>query len=133
MKEIATENLYYRDKFLEENNITLSDAIDFTPAAIDALLAKYDNRCEYFERFYCCKGMEHSCWTEINVVGNWGLTQNKIVRKVKDEISLLGDSIIGRGRVFITEYNGSEVLFIFSRDLEAQKDNTIYFGSLADN
>lgn len=133
MKEIAQENLYYRDKFLEENNLTLSDAIDFTPAALDALLAKYNNRCEYYERFYCCEGMEHSCWTEINVVGNWGLTQNKIVRKIKDEISILGDAIIGRGRVFIEEYNGSEVLFIFSRDLEAQKDNTIYFGNLTDN
>lgn len=130
MKKIDNENLYYRDKFLEDNEQDIPVAVDFSLDTLNELLAKYNNHCTFAEHFYCCNGLENRCWTEIYFVGNWNMTQDQIVSDLRRSIGNILPNISGQGRVYIDERTTYTNLFVFARDLKGwDYDLVISFGN----
>ena len=127
MKEINQDVLYYRDAFLKEHDLNLSDAVDFAPGIVYSALSLLSSSCSFVEYFYCCEGLGKRCWADPHLNGKWGLTQESVNSDFAQIINEIGDEITGRGRVFTKESKESMLLYIFARDLPGKRDIVAQF------
>ncbi|MGL4450711.1 MAG: hypothetical protein ACRCTZ_05930 [Sarcina sp.] len=74
------------------------------------------------EKFYCCHGLEHSCWTEVVEKGNWGLTMDDVKVNILSNIKrcrkyLYNGRRYGKDRLYICEIDNELFVYIYLRDL----------------
>lgn len=100
-------------------------------------LFKKFNNYGMSEHFYCCHGLERSCWTEVIEEDIWSYTlaevKIEILRNIKETRKYLyNNKNSGGNRIYIGEREGVVCVFIYLRDVIAT-DYSLWFEKVEHN
>lgn len=116
---ISKELKWYKDRNIDMKWVKYNKDI------FPNLFNKYNNygMCE---NYYCCHGLEHSCWVEVVEEGNWNLTLEKIKRNILRNIKEDKKYLYKDKRVYIGEKDDVCYVYIYLRD-KSGVDYSIWF------
>lgn len=85
------------------------------------LFKKYNNFAME-EEYYCCHGVEQSCWVEIIEEGVWDYSLDTVKRKIYSAVKearkyLYNARKYGGNRIWVHESNEGVFVFIYLRDV----------------
>lgn len=109
--------------------MSFEDVDIYTKDLFPLLLSRFSD-VEITEEFYCCKGLEQSCWIEPHYDGNWGMTLSGVRKKVllmchKFSKYLYNTNRYGN-RLYVVEKEGKVRVFVYLRDITG-RDYTFDF------
>ena len=106
---------------LEELDMSLECAVKYDKNTLSRLSKKYI-LCEIGERFYCCFGVEKSCWGDVFSLGQNGLTHEVLCeisnRRLKRNSKYLYNYGKYGNRIYVKECEDKYCrVFVYLRDL----------------
>lgn len=107
-------------------------SIKYIKDLLPSLFKKYNNFAME-EEYYCCHGVEQSCWVEIIEEGVWGYSLDTVKRKIYSAVKearkyLYKARKYGGNRIWVHESNEGVFVFIYLRDVMGV-DYNIWFNN----
>ena len=105
---------------LENLGMNLENFVDYNSKIFFRLLNKYD-AVDIVEEFYCCNGLERSCWVEPHSEGINGSSIKQVKKKAlrisKECSKYLYENKKYGNRVFVLNEEDNSEMFIYLRDI----------------
>ena len=109
--------------------MSFEDVSIYTKDLFPLLLSRFSD-VEITEEFYCCNGLEQSCWIELYYDGNWGRTlldvRNEVLSIYRSFAKYLYNINKYGNRLYVVEKENKVRVFVYLRDVIG-KDYTFDF------
>jgi hypothetical protein len=106
---------------LKELGMNLECAVKYDKNTLFRLSEKY-TLCEIGERFYCCFGIEKSCWGDSYSLGQNGLTHEVLCKISESRLKKFSKYLYNSGkygnRIYLREHEDKYcIMFLYLRDV----------------
>lgn len=100
--------------------------VKLTEKLLNGFMKEYgaNSMCEWY---YCCQGWQFNCWQEPYEVGNWGMTQAEVEKRVVETVKACLKACRQYQRAYICRAADHTRLYIIMRDTDHKCDYLFSF------